>query len=542
MMVQKQGFFLTGGVFLTEDLNIRSGSIWIEGARIAEIGSNLPPPKGVPSCNIEGALVLPAFIDSHLHLEKVALDLRKVFLGSARSVEDVLQALESHSKRTPTGSWIQTFDEDHHWTYRSLKERRLPNLEEVDSVLPDHPVFISCGDRAVINTLGLKALPRDDLVHDARPALKFLSEKGSNAIDDPSTISAIKKALPAPSYEERKALVIEAMKAMNAAGISGVMDPGSGGIPYEESAQLYREIIRNGKATVRVKLMARFTRDNQMEEALSFLYESRLPRCDRWEDGQGYFGFGGIKLIVDGEIETAWPRGLSDPAPEGFCQLDEESIFRISLSAATRRSPVGIHAMGGGAMDATLKAFERVNRQVPVAPMRFSIIHAFFPDKWTFRRCRELGIIASLQQPLAYAFAPEMIDVWGEDRSHQANPIRRWIEEKIPVAAGSDVIPYKPIFSIWTMVSRMTRLGRPLGPKQAISVNEAIRSYTWGGAYLTHTERQRGSIAVGKVADLVILSKNIFEIPAEKIPDIKVQAVLVGGRPVFSDGLVLVGE
>ncbi len=536
---------LRGGKVLIDDVGVVEASILIEGDRIAKIGPNLSHLTSAVSYQLKGSLVLPGFIDSHLHLEKAGPKLQMVFLDTATTISDVLHLLQEKSYQVSSGTWIQTYDEDCNWSCGALKEKRLPRLVELDSVIPNHPVLVSCGDAAVLNTCGLRKLPIGKLDSESRLAIKALFERQADGIDNPSIISAIKEVLPRPTYEERKAYTIDAMRELNSVGITGVIDPGSGApvggpslygdCPYEASAKMYRNIVAEGQASVRVKLMARFAREKQVELALELLASRRLPRSDNWIDAKRYFGFGGIKLFADGEIETAWTR--DPPGVTGIDRrqryIDESSLFEVALAAASRGCPIGIHAMGGGAIDLVLQVLEDVNRKIPIAPCRFSIAHAFFPAEDTFCRCHEIELIASLQQPILYSFAPEMIRVWGEEKIQQANPMKTWFDENVHVAAGSDVIPYEPLLSIWSMATRKTQLGIPVGIQEAISVADAIKAYTQGGAYLSHTEKERGSISVGKLADLTILSQNILECPKEEIVDTSVQAVFVGGKLVF---------
>lgn len=535
LLLQNGVFYRTGGRCVRGDLLIRDG-------HISEVGPNLRRSKGVFVCDLEGRLALPGLIDAHLHLEKVSSDLEKVHLGEARTVADVLSALEARAASTPKGAWIQTYDEDCTWSEKDLQESRLPRAEELDRVLPDHPALISSGNRGVLNTFGIHRLLAMSLDSETEEALRALEKRVRETIEGETFIKAIKRAIPPPDGDHRKNAVIHTMRALNRVGITGVVDPGRSDVPFEESWRLYSKIVAEKTATVRVALMARFPLENQGDRALSFLQASDIPTTERMSGVRTspWLCFGGVKLIVDGEIETGWFR-TPLPFPYGertMKYLDNRKLFPVAQRAAARGHPVGIHALGGGAIDAVLDVLSAVDQRIDLSHLRFSLVYAFFPDKATFDCCRQMGIIASLQQPLVYTYAPEMLAVWGSEKAQQANPVHTWLNHGIPVAAGSDVLPFNPLLGIWSLVTRGTRLGTPLGTLEAVSISEAIDSYTWGGACLTRTETMQGALEVGCFADMAVLSENIIETPPESIPDVEVEATFVAGQCVYNSGAI----
>lgn len=537
-MSKAEALLLRNGLFYTSPRDLIGGDLLIEDGSIVAFGSHLQRPKGLLSCDLERCLVLPGFIDSHLHLEKVAGDLEKVCLSDATCLADVLTALEAHTTEVPTNGWIQVYDEDCAWSEASLREGRLPSVSELDLALPNYPVFVSCGRRCVLNTLGMRKLCATDLDPNSKAALSSLGDRSLEVIEGEGLIKAIKQMIPTPGFEARKAAVIRAMHALNRVGITGVVDPGRSDVSFEESWQLYTEIAAEEKATVRVSLMARFPAQDQIRRALTFLRSRPIQPVDRWFNESQWLRFGGVKLIADGEIETGWFRApLRFPYDRGTIKhFDTEELFSVVWEAARHRCPLGIHALGGGASDMALGVLSEVDQEIPILPIRFSLIHAFFPDASTYERCRKMGIIASLQQPLVYAYAPQMVDAWRIDKAQQVNPVGVWLHQGITVAAGSDVLLFDPRLGLWSMVTRTTRLGTLLGRSSALSIAEAVSSYTCGGAYLTHSEGERGTIAPGFLADLTIFSENIFQVPSDSIPSIGIKAVLVGGRCVYSDG------
>jgi hypothetical protein len=224
-----------------------------------------------------------------------------------------------------------------------------------------------------------------------------------------------------------------------------------------------------------------------------------------------------------------------DPTYYGQHTTPPETLSAVAHLAAELGWTLGVHACGGQAMDILLDIYEEVDRAIPIRDRRWVLFHGFFPTERNFEQCRRLGVVVGVQQTLLYNLAPNFAKYWGRERTEQANPQRAWLDQGIPLAGGIDGTPFPLLLAIWSSVTRETRDAGVVGPEQRITREEAIRMYTMGSAYMTFEERAKGSLEAGKLADLIVLDRDILEGPEDDIKDAQVLATLVGGRVVHGD-------
>jgi predicted amidohydrolase YtcJ len=249
---------------------------------------------------------------------------------------------------------------------------------------------------------------------------------------------------------------------------------------------------------------------------------------------------GAMKLFVDGFVETAWLHEpyANDAAFHGVQAVSRDVLSDVLQAASRNDWQVAVHCVGDAAVDLALDAFEAADREKSIRNRRWSLIHAVFATPQAIRRARELGLVISAQQLLVHAFAPTMLTCWGEERMQRGSPHRDWLDAGLVIAAGSDVVPFDPLLGIWSLVTRETRAAGAVGLEQRVSREEALRMYTLNGAYLTFEEDLKGSLAPGKLADLVVLDGDPLVCATEEIKDLSVAATVVGGRVTFSNGQV----
>jgi len=197
---------------------------------------------------------------------------------------------------------------------------------------------------------------------------------------------------------------------------------------------------------------------------------------------------------------------------------------------------VGIHCAGGKATDITLDAFEAAHKEKSIKGKRFTIIHAYFPTKENFEQCRRMGVVVASQPSFLYYLGDSYYENVSHEQSEWLKPHRAWIDEDIMVASGTDspVTPFMPFPCLWATIARKTEvMGRQLGTKQSVTREEAIRMYTINGAYLSFEEGLKGSFEPGKLADVVVLDRDILTCPEDEIRDAKVLRTILGGKTVY---------
>jgi hypothetical protein len=299
----------------------------------------------------------------------------------------------------------------------------------------------------------------------------------------------------------------------------------------------YQLLKEKGDLKVRVNMMLRAI---QGEEPI----DESVKRVENFPIITGYgdelLKFQGLKILIDGGIggRTALLREPyeNDPDNYGIQTVPEENLQKLVDAANRRGMLAGIHCAGGKAMDIVLDAFEKTNEIKPIKGRRFYLIHAYQPSEKNFEKCRKMGICVASQPSFLYYLGDSYYENVGPDRSKWLKPHRAWIDNDIMVAAGTDspVTPYYPFPSLWTSIARRTEVkGTQMGTEQKVQREEAIKMYTINGAYLTFEEDIKGSLEPGKLADMIILDRDIMTCPEDDIKDIKVLQTFLGGETIY---------
>ena len=231
-------------------------------------------------------------------------------------------------------------------------------------------------------------------------------------------------------------------------------------------------------------------------------------------------------MIVHGEQEKEGYKGV---------QVVQTNVFKDTCLAAAKNGwHVETHGVGDQAIDVIVNTYEEVNREVPVSHLRWTVMHIFLPTDEAIDKMKKNGFVANVQDHPTYLGANQL-RYWGEKRAAYAIPTRKLLDKGFPLGGGTDapVVHYDPFLSLWWMITRNTVTAGLLGPDQKITREEAIRLYTIGSAYFTFEEKIKGSIEAGKLADLVILDKDILTCPEDQIKSIRPVATMLGGSFVF---------
>ena len=539
VVAQPADLVLRGGRIHTVDAAARTvQAVAIRGGRFIAVGTDAeamatagPATRVI---DLTGRTAVPGLIDTHLHQLFMGVSAPNVQLIEARSVADVQRAIAERAVKTAPGQWVVAFSG---WHESLLAEGRMPTRWEIDKAAPDHPVLIPRGGHVV--TANSKALEAAGITRDTA------NPPGGVIVRDPATGEATGVLLqnaanlvrrvaprPPPSAEQAR-LLAAAMRELNGYGIVGVVEPGID----EAGMAVYRNLRDAGQMTVRTDVLYRAMRLEDVKKGVAAV---KAERNDEW------LRFVGIKFPLDGGVEGGRmtqpyrlvPGEQNDPAYRGVLLLPpggEEEYVEALKAVAEAGLQAQTHAVGDETIDLIVRAYRRVDRETrPIRDLNWAIMHIFLPRDAAIAGMRELGIVATAQNhPVLLGHNQRRW--WGDERAAYAIPIRKLNEAGILVGGGTDgpVVPVDPFLSMWWMTTRGTLSGYKLGPEHAISAADALRLYTINNARIMGVAGERGSIEVGKLADLTVLSQDVLSVPPEAIRDTRALMTVVGGKVVF---------
>ncbi|WP_299360371.1 amidohydrolase family protein [uncultured Paracoccus sp.] len=321
------------------------------------------------------------------------------------------------------------------------------------------------------------------------------------------------------------------MKQLNAYGVVGVVEPGLSA----KQIELYDELRQSGDLTVRTSLLYRIA---GAEDARAF-----VETYDR-DFSDDMLSIDGVKYLLDGGVEGAYlnePYQLvegeqTDPEFRGVLLLPkggQDELVEAFNVIAEDGWQVQTHAVGDATIDAALDAYDAVNATTPIGDLRWALMHVFLPSSEAMERMKEMQVLATVQDH-ALLLGHNQLRYWGDERAAYAIPIRSLLDAGVETSGGTDapVLPASPFLSMAWMTTRELMNGSTLGPDQAISREEALRLWTIESAYLIGAEDERGSIEVGKLADLTVLSGDLMTVSDEELKSMEASATLLGGEVV----------
>jgi predicted amidohydrolase YtcJ len=482
-----------------------------------------------------GRLVLPGFVDCHIHFMDGSLSLGRVNLEGAKDPSEIQQKLREYAAAHPGNTWIL----GRGWDYAMFGAEALPHKKYLDEIFPDRPVFLEGYDGHTY-WANSKALALAGITN------KTLDPPNGAIVRDPKTREAtgalkesaqglVAKAVPKPTRAEKLAALHTGIKWANEHGLTRVHSAGG---DFEE-LDLYDELRRHGEQTLRFYIAYFLDPPELRQKDLDAIEAARKKYHDDWIDTNV------VKMMLDGVIESHTAAMLEpysdDPSTKGKLSWDAQKYTAAVAELDRRGLQLFTHAIGDYGVRTALDAYENAGNVNHTQDRRPRIEHIETIASADISRFEKLGVIASMQPLHSYPNA-DILDVWarniGPDRVSRA-----WVWKSIATAGGrlgfgSDwpVVTLNPWEGVQTAVTRQTREGKPdagFVPEQRLTVAEAIEGYTLGAAYAGRREKTEGSIESGKLADLIILSQNLFEIDPHRIAETKVVTTIVGGRLVY---------
>jgi len=498
-----------------------------------------------------GKMVLPGLMDSHTHPVGAAMSEWKEPLPDPRSLKEVFAHIRKQTETTPEGSWIVL-----RYAFPTrLDDARFPTKAELDQAAPKHPVLYHAGPAGVVNSMALKV---SGVTKDTK------NPPAGEVVKDPATgeptgmirnAYGVLKGVPNAGAEakpsDRRAAVKKLFALYNERGLTSVADRNGS----RADLDLYRNLHKAGELTVRVNVARSFNPTGTREQVAKRFDE--LPGEDKIGGptgvGDDWVRVGPIKLFLDGGMlngtafmRQPWPKGptyqVTQDDYRGLLFIPQEQLRLVIEEGVKRKWQMTAHTAGEGAMDELLDAYEFVDRVTPLKELRPCITHANFPSQRNLERCKKIGVVADVQPAWLYKDGTTLLNVLGKDRVRWFQPYKIWLEYTV-IGGGSDHMlrfdsigstnPWDPWLGIAVTLHRTTERGTQLFPEEALTREQAIRLYTINNAYLTHEEKLKGSLEVGKLGDLILIDRDVLECPVKDVAGTKVLLTVVGGKIVF---------
>ncbi|MEI6739538.1 MAG: amidohydrolase [Gemmatimonadaceae bacterium] len=509
-------------------------AVAVRGDTIVAVGSDSAVASliGPNTRVIDGAvgMITPGFIDSHVHFLGGGFGLAAVQLRDAATKAAFIQRIAAYAKTQPPGTWIVRGDWDH-----TLWGGDLPTRAWIDSVTPNHPVMVNRldGHMVLANSAAMQAAGITDQVRDVAGGtiVRDAAGRPTGVFKDNAT-SLLESAVTPPTPAQWQQAIDTAMAYVAARGVTTVHHVGPAGVgsAWDELAAL-RRARAAGPLRTRFRVAVPLSQWAMLRDTIRV-----------YGPGDDWIRLGMLKGFVDGSLGShtaAMLQPFTDaPTDSGFYVTSPDSLYVWTKAADAAGLQVAVHAIGDKAIRTQLDIFARVAKEHGPRDRRFRIEHAQHLDPADITRFAAEGVIPSMQ-PYHAADDGRCADrVIGTTRAKGAYAWRSLLDAKAPMAFGSDwfVAPPTPLEGIKAAVTRQTLDGKaPTGwvPEQAITVEEALRAYTRGSAFAGFQETTLGTIAVGKLADLVMLDRDLTAIPPQTIDQTVVRMTVVGGRVVY---------
>jgi predicted amidohydrolase YtcJ len=523
-----------GKIFTVNQENSVHQSVVVHEDKIVYVGTDAEAQKYIgpetETIDLAGKLVLPGFIDSHVHLMgagRLAVKAEKeADIKYCNSVTEVLDKIKEKARETPPGEWVIGWG--YMWT--RFKEKRVPTAKELDKVAPDNPVLLRFSAMGVANTLAMK---KTGVTKDSKPDYGYieLDENGepNGVLQGGAAVRLVSDHIPPweikPLEIAKKAIAQWVRWGITCAHQAGSLKEDT------ETLQLLRE---RGELPMRWRLYVHNMTNNldYMDHLIALGIRNGL--------GDDFIRLSGVKFALDsmgsmGNAATYEP-STGNPDSLGILLVTPEKLTELIVKAHKAGLQTATHSIGDRAVDINLDAIEAAQKEIPREDHRHRIEHCTHCEPKQLERIKRLEVHPG-ESNYIWNFGDAYKYQFGEKRSRWLYPYKSFQEYGIIASANSDYGggPWHgdPIRGIYAMVTRKTEGGDTIGENQRVSVMDAIRCYTYNGAYASFDEERLGSIEEGKLADMIVLSRDILEIPVEEIPQTEVLKTIVYGKIVY---------
>ena len=527
-------------------------AIAVTGNRVVAVGDNelVLKQKG-PSTklvDLEGKMVLPGLIDSHVHPDAAMTEFDHP-MPTMESIQDVLDYVKARAAVVPEGEWIplrQVF-------ITRLREQRYPTRAELDAAAPRHPVSFATGPDQVLNTPALKlsGIDRNFKVTDGGPGhVEVDPQTGepNGLLRGLGRFVKIKQSGKQPSEEDHYRRTLDLFKDYNSVGLTTVSDRNASPVSIER----YQKMLDRGDLPVRMAIshgVATLGPIEEIQQRIRAVAEHPLRR------GGPMLRIIGIKTFLDGGMLTgsAYMRepwgvskiyGITDPNYRGVLNIPRERLLPIVKTATEAGLQFTAHSVGDGAVHTLLDVYEEIDRTTPVRKTRACITHCNFMSREAVEQAARLGVVIDIQPAWLYLDTRTLVNQFGYDRLRYFQPLKSIFAQGGIVGGGSDHMqkidslratnPYNPFLGMWIAITRQARWYEgKLHPEEGLTREQAIQFYTRNNAYLLFLEDQVGSLESGKLADMIVLDRDLLRCREDEIKDAQVLQTYVNGKLIF---------
>jgi hypothetical protein len=521
-------------IYTMDPRNPVAEAIAIRGDRIAMVGSRWDADRlEGPSTRVidaTGDAIVPGLHDAHGHVLGLGAARETLDLQGTASYARIVEMVGARAARARPGEWIT----GRGWDQNDWPEAAWPTHEALSAVSPDNPVYLTRvdGHAGLANRRAMQAAGLAPSSPDPPGGRIIRGPRGEPTgvlIDRAQAL--VTSTIPPLAPAQVEAQLLAADAELHRLGLTTVHDAGVG----PETLEIYQRLVTAGRLKTRVYAMLR----GSLQDLAPVL--ARGPVTD---DGSHRLAARAVKLVADGALGSRGAALLEpyedEPSTAGLLTLPPEDVYAQVLAASKAGFQPAVHAIGDRAARLVLDVFERVQREVPDArALRMRVEHAQILDAAEIPRFSRLGVIASMQATHATSDMPWVPARIGLARAEEGAYVwRKLLDAGAVVANGSDfpVEDPNPLLGFYAAVTRQDVSGRPAGgwmPHQRMSREEALRSFTIGAAYAAHAESVSGALEAGKLADLVVLSKDIMRVPPGEIPTTVVRMTMIGGEIVY---------
>jgi predicted amidohydrolase YtcJ len=514
-------------------------AVAIRGSKIVAVGEDAAIEKrrgmGTKVINAGGKLVLPGFVDCHVHFLEGSFSLSRLNLESAKDAAGIQKRLREYAAENPGDGWIL----GRGWDYTMFGSETLPNKKYLDELFPDRPVSLTAYDSHT-SWVNSKALALAGIARDTSNPLNGI------IVRDPLTGEAtgalletaqrlVAKVVPEPTRADKLLALRAGMKWANEHGITRVHSAGGD----FQSLDIFEEMRRRGDLNLRLYVAYFLDPPQLLPKDFESIESAHKKYHDEWIDA------GAVKFMLDGVVETHNAAMLEpysdDPSMKGKTFWDSANYSAAVAELDKRDLQIFTHAIGDFSVRMALDAYENATQRNHKHDRRPRIEHIETVAAEDIPRFGKLGVIASMQPLHSYPDS-DTLDFWarntGPDRASRAWAWKSIADAGGHLAFGSDwpIVTLNPWEGIQTAVTRQTAQGTPPAgfvPQQRLTVEQAVDAYTLGAAFAGRREKTEGSLEEGKLADLIIVSQNIFDVNPHKIGATRVLTTILGGRIVY---------
>lgn len=525
------GVIVSGKIRTMDPAHPVADAMLVEGGAVRAVGDLAELSAQHPEMphQVARGVVVPGFIDSHVHTLVTGIEQSRLVITDVTSVAEAVERIADWLAEHPGEEWVVV---GAHFQAEDLAEGRLPDRHDLDGVSGGTALYLDRRTHdAIVNTAALERAGIDRSTPDPAGGWIERDERGDPTgllIERPAA-DLVFSVIPPLTRDDLHAALQAGQSYLHRLGVVGAAEPGLN--PLEMS--VYQEAWNRGDLTLRTLAMPLV--DTSIDSAD---YLNELGTVTGF--GDDLLRIGPLKVYFDGTggystalIDREWP---AVPGSRGVQVCSDETFAEFAEHCARSGWSIAVHTVGGEAVRKVLDAFERVDRIRPIRDLRFSVMHAYlWPAEADMRRAARLGVQLSTQPSMQWRVAANIHDQFG-GAAHETAPLRRWLDAGVRVAGGSDGpdFPMSPLFGMWQARTRRVRaLDDPIGPAESVTAEEAMEMWTTAGAYYAFADGRRGVLAPGAAADWVELDIDPIDAEAEQLLESRVLRTVVGGRTVY---------